>query len=139
MTQYPTPRLRQDIIARWSHFIFHRLWKEELIRVTAFSEISSFASSSTTSTIILDARNTESFEAGHIPHSFSLPWRITLDEVPSQSSPSGFYYRLPSIADFERKISGHLGEDKTKIILSDEQDRPRRIIHCMYAALRLLG
>ncbi|KAJ7083479.1 Rhodanese-like domain-containing protein [Mycena epipterygia] len=107
-TYYPTPQLHPNLIA-------------------PFSEISCFALSPTDETVILDGRNAESFHDGHIPHADSLPWKTTLDVVHSPSAPTGVYYRLPSFADFERRLVAAVGADKARLVLGERDGR--RVIH----------
>ncbi|KAL4399098.1 thiosulfate sulfurtransferase [Malassezia pachydermatis] len=58
--------------------------------------------------LVLDARPKPRFEAGHIPHSFSLPQSSLLD---TQTSGDSTYTTLKSQQDLWKVITGVVGED----------------------------
>ena len=66
------------------------------------------------STVLVDARPSSSYEAGHIPTSLLLDFPSSL-----LKDPTGFTY-LRSAEDLKRHIAGQLGKDKLDQILSGD-------------------
>ncbi|KIV97514.1 hypothetical protein PV10_01261 [Exophiala mesophila] len=85
--------------------------------VVDFAQVSRLAerrSLTADSTVLVDARPSSSYEAGHIPTSLLLDFPSSL-----LKDPTGFTY-LRSAEDLKRHIAGQLGKDKLDQILSGD-------------------
>ncbi|WVQ84967.1 hypothetical protein IAT38_007131 [Cryptococcus sp. DSM 104549] len=108
-TSYPIPNLHLDWIASYAD-----------IRKTSTTPQAS------AERVIVDARNTSNFVAGHIPRSFSLPWRDLLVSVPRKregvrvTGEGDTYHRLPREGEVRQKLDEALGEEKAAGVWSGE-------------------